>query len=412
MRDAKFEDQLRGVLRAEADSIPLTLSAAELELRLRLRRSQRANRRLLLGAVAALAIAVGAGAAALMMNRTNNQSVATSPSPSAPIVVPQSQSPDGSALPTLPFSDRSMGTARFEFVSAVVPDFSLPIGCTWPTTAAVESISPIGLPQLFGETVSIELTLGNNANASIYIGRDGHASYRPGPTTGTVELIDHAADWSTGTMQFVDLAPDPETAEPGPLPTPSDGWTRPIGGEPATAKLTGTASWTCDPAPVGVATPEPTHAESSEPGSTSPPLPQAQLVVGDQSRRGEFGCGLTYTIDGGLTADDCGPVTYTILGPNRALTIHAGERLTFELPGSWTFSRWTVGWAPEADAEAYRGTTPDSFAEKARDDSSSASTITVDAPPAGEWSVRLGWAAERGADSIQASSFFRVVVEP
>jgi hypothetical protein len=88
MRDTRIEDKLRDVLRAEADGIPLTVSAAELDLRLRLRRSQRANRRLLLGAAAALAIAIGAGAAALMINRSNNQSVATSPSPSVTAVAP------------------------------------------------------------------------------------------------------------------------------------------------------------------------------------------------------------------------------------------------------------------------------------------------------------------------------------
>jgi hypothetical protein len=135
-------------------------------------------------------------------------------------------------------------------------------------------------------------------------------------------------------------------------------------------------------------------------------------VVGDQSRRGEFGCGLSFTIDGAVTTDECGPIDYLVVGPNRTLRIHSGDRLTFRLSGSWTFRQWTVGWASETDAEAYRGTRPDSFTEKAREDSASGSSITVAGPPVGEWSIELGWRGVRGADDLQGRSYYRVVVEP
>ena len=43
MHDSQIEEQLRGVLRAEGDGIPLTITAAELERRLAARRSATAG---------------------------------------------------------------------------------------------------------------------------------------------------------------------------------------------------------------------------------------------------------------------------------------------------------------------------------------------------------------------------------
>jgi hypothetical protein len=416
MHDTRIEDQLRDALRTEADGIPLTLTAAELELRLRVRRSQRANQRMLLGAAAALAIAVGVGAAVLANNR-NQQSVATTPSPSAPVVAPQSPGPTveptapASPAPSL-YADQSLGIERWQFVSTIVPDFSYQVTCQWYSSAQLGDVSTIGTQQLFGEDVSFDIGFGDQVEPTIYIGRDGHASYRPGPTTGSVELTEHAANWSSGTMTFADLAPDPETADPGPLPTPADGWTKPIGGESATAKLTGTVSWDCGSPPANLPSPEPASSESPVPDATHPPFPNPQLVVGDQSRRGEFGCGIAYEIDGSSGVDDCGPVPYEVVGANRTIRIQAGEKLTFTLPGPWAFVRWTVGWAPEADTEAYRGAQPDSFLVKAEDNTASGSTITVQAPPQGEWSVVLGWSGKDGPDTMDARSFYRVIVQP
>ena len=54
----QIEEQLRGVLRAEGDAIPLTITAAELERRLAARRSATGGRRLSLVAAAVAAVAV------------------------------------------------------------------------------------------------------------------------------------------------------------------------------------------------------------------------------------------------------------------------------------------------------------------------------------------------------------------
>lgn len=58
MHDSQIEEQLRGVLRAEGDAIPLTITTAELERRLAARRRATGGRRLSWVAAAAAAIAV------------------------------------------------------------------------------------------------------------------------------------------------------------------------------------------------------------------------------------------------------------------------------------------------------------------------------------------------------------------
>ena len=58
MHDSQIEDQLRGVLRAEGDGIPLTITAAELERRLAARRSATGGRRLSIVAAAVAAVVV------------------------------------------------------------------------------------------------------------------------------------------------------------------------------------------------------------------------------------------------------------------------------------------------------------------------------------------------------------------
>jgi hypothetical protein len=125
MRDTRIEDQLRDVLRTEADTIPFTLTAAELERGLRLRRARRANQRILLEVAAALVIAVGAGAAVLLSNRANNPTVATSPSPSivaasASVLPRETTSPPPSAgerigLDGLPAIDELVGAAQASY---------------------------------------------------------------------------------------------------------------------------------------------------------------------------------------------------------------------------------------------------------------------------------------------------------
>ena len=83
MHDTRLEERLRQILRAEGDSLPLTLTQGQLEQRLRLRRSERANRRLILATAAALVVALGAGGGFLLSNRGPTPPVAASSSPSA-----------------------------------------------------------------------------------------------------------------------------------------------------------------------------------------------------------------------------------------------------------------------------------------------------------------------------------------
>jgi hypothetical protein len=147
MRDTRIEEQLRDVLRAEADTVPLTLSAAELELRLRLRRSQRANQRILLGAAAALAIAVGVGGAVLLSNRNGNQSVATSPSPSAPVIAPTTSpssapSPTPSASAAVGFDQLPSKAALVQAAQAQYPDFVLAVDGDWNGAEDTETYEP------------------------------------------------------------------------------------------------------------------------------------------------------------------------------------------------------------------------------------------------------------------------------
>ena len=58
MHDSQIEEQLRGVLRAEGDAIPLTITTAELERRLAARRRATGGRRLSVVAAAVAAVAV------------------------------------------------------------------------------------------------------------------------------------------------------------------------------------------------------------------------------------------------------------------------------------------------------------------------------------------------------------------
>lgn len=83
MHDGKLEERLREVLRAEGDSIPLTLTADQLQLRLRLWRSERANRRFGLAAAAAVVVALAAAGGFLFSNRSDTPPVGASATPAA-----------------------------------------------------------------------------------------------------------------------------------------------------------------------------------------------------------------------------------------------------------------------------------------------------------------------------------------
>ncbi len=92
MHDNQLEDRLRQVLRAQGDSLRLTVTPAELRRQHALRERARSSRRVLIGAAAVLVVAAVAGSAALLLNRSDTPSVGTSPSPAT--------SPSGAPSPS------------------------------------------------------------------------------------------------------------------------------------------------------------------------------------------------------------------------------------------------------------------------------------------------------------------------
>ena len=163
MHDSQIEEQLRGVLRAEGDGIPLTITAAELERRLATRR--RATGRglsLVAAAVAAIAVVsiVAAGNGWLKL-----PAVGTVPSPSvttAPVASPSDGSPAGRAplgSPGQAILVRPIGASwttpdsleviRFDpanqtsEVSATIPGSIVPAG-KWVSTVAKPIVSATG----------------------------------------------------------------------------------------------------------------------------------------------------------------------------------------------------------------------------------------------------------------------------
>jgi hypothetical protein len=243
-------------------------------------------------------------------------------------------------------------------------------------------------------------------NSVFRIGRDGAASYDADRGHAAIAVANHAADWSAGSITFSDLTPDPESAPPGPLPSPLTDWIRPLGGDSAYSTLSGSVAWMCEPAPDTVPTPEPIASETPE--RTVPPLPDVLLVAGDRRDAGDRLCG-SYDIDGFAGGDDCG-IGFTWVGPEHGVHVHVGDKLRFELPKGWHFATWSVGWATESEAERFRFERPDSFVNAAKGKRTDGRAIDVTAPPAGEWDVELEWTAGRGADSASFPSFFRVIV--
>lgn len=128
MHDSQIEEQLRGVLRAEGDGIPLTITTAELERRLAARRRATGGRRLswVAAAVAAIAVVsiVAAGNGWLRL-----PAIGTVPSPSA------------SAAPSVPASAESL--ARIERGQG---NLIFEIEPTWSGTGAAPTIEKQGVP--------------------------------------------------------------------------------------------------------------------------------------------------------------------------------------------------------------------------------------------------------------------------
>jgi hypothetical protein len=234
------------------------------------------------------------------------------------------------------------------------------------------------------------------------------ASYVPGPETGTVELVETSGDWASGTIRFDGLAPDPESAPPGPLPSPLSDWIRPLGGDPAMASLTGKVTWLCEPAPPSVPIVDPILSEeaspmvSEEPGPNPDDPPPVALVSGDQRAFGVTECGWH-------PGDNCSGTTVDALGVEYIVRIPIGGMLRFELPAGCRFDGWSLGWVSQREHERWRGEWPDTFETVGAGENSGINVLELAAPPVGDWSVSLSWGSECAAYG-GASDRFRVVV--
>lgn len=164
MHDTQIEEQLRDVLRAEGDGIPLTITTAELERRLAARRRATGGRRLSWAAAAVTAIVVvsivAAGNGWLKLPATgtvHSPSGSPAPVPSPSSGLPKGRAPIGSsgqAILVTPLgaswmTPDSLEVARFDpadqtsEVIATIPGSIVPSGM-WLSTATTPVVSATG----------------------------------------------------------------------------------------------------------------------------------------------------------------------------------------------------------------------------------------------------------------------------
>ena len=112
MHDGMIEERVRSALRADADALPLTITADELERRLALRRRDRANRRMGVLAAGIGAVAVGTVVALAVGPRGPNVAATAQPS-AVPTIAPSSPPSAGpGTLPTLVPSTSAVDSFR------------------------------------------------------------------------------------------------------------------------------------------------------------------------------------------------------------------------------------------------------------------------------------------------------------
>jgi hypothetical protein len=362
MHDTMIEDQLRDILRTEAESVPLSLTAAELEVRLRLRRSQRTNQRMLLGAAAALVIAVGIGGAVLLANRNSNLTGATSPSPSVPLLAPHS--PDASpglsespspaprlgeppALDAMLPGEKQVALFETDPSTPVAERPSIPKGtdavyvdgtCAGRGTLLLE-VDGITAQFSCGEETSLgvsEFTLDQQSGVSIQSSVEGNARFRI--RVGAVDL-----DKVPG-VDFV----------------------------PPALKLSG-PDWTA-----------------------------ADIVT----VTGFAGCGLSWAPgDQGGMSEECGPSWQPIAA---ALHQRTGSQVSLELETGWTITGIQGSFAAQADILS-SGRDPQSQPLEVR---KVGRKWVFDVPDAGDWGIRLGVSGASNGDHFAVPYYARVVVEP
>jgi hypothetical protein len=321
-------------------------------------------------------------------------------------------SPSAAATPTpdgrepLPFPDvQSHGVATIAFSRPILSSIDLPIACEWtsPTVAAYFYPTPATI-SLGGEAVSIYFEP-RSPGYGFRLGREGAASYGPGPNSGNVGLERVGEGWSSGTLWF-DIGV--ETQLSGPLQVPIEDWLRPLGDDPSLRWLQGTVTWSCEPAPPTVVEPEPEG--TFDPGPTLPPLPHLTLVTDDVVREGIDACGASIEIDGHIVSESCGP-SFQAPSVDYIVRVREGDDLRFVLSTGWRFEGWSMGVVSQIEAERSHGYAPDTFEVVQRGDATSGPAIQVEAPAVGDWTVVLSWTGVRDDDRVSWSDHFRVLVE-
>lgn len=388
-------------------------------------------------------VAMGAEGCSAAPSATDVSTVAPTPEPVARAVGPTltpdaagasnaglspgpSPSPTTDARPSLGYPDsESHGTMTISFEVPARPSLTADLVCTWEAGPLVSGLSAQSggggsiSEMLAGEEVFFNLDpLPRWEGDPLFVIYHSGAEYRPGPATGTEAVVKSATDWASGSIRFENLSPDPESADEGPLPSPLSDWIRPIGGDPAMASLTGTVSWSCDPAPTAVPagsivppTPRPIPTASPTPSyPASPPffdgVPPLALESGDQRQWGDTWCGY----NGG---DLCAPGENGALGVESIVMVPGGGSLTFELPPSCHFLNWSLAWVAQAEHERWRGEWPYPSAQYVASGGKTKGRILEHAaPPAGDWSVLLSFISTcNGPETGGIDDLFRVVVQ-
>lgn len=278
--------------------------------------------------------------------------------------------------------------------------------CEWSDTSAVTYLYP-GALEVLGEELVLELSITDPFVAFL---RSGRAPYVGGPDTKVT--VEQPGDGSVAAIRFERLPLSPEAWGPGPLPTPKAAYERPLGGDPQAAELDGTVAWECGDRPATVPTPGPSVPPEPDPSYVIPPLPNATVRSGDEVAVGVPGCGVSWEANGTGGADSCGP-SYQVLDEGRAVHAVEGGSLTFTLPAGYRFTSWWLGYVEQTEAAYYRGDEPPGMRPAGGDEDVDTASVTVLAPPPGDWSVRFVFSAFDGTVRVQGQpDYYRVIVGP
>jgi hypothetical protein len=277
---------------------------------------------------------------------------------------------------------------------------------------------PGGPITLYRETVQLDVSSlleGAGKPQALGLVRTGDvAPYRIDPAS--VATLSHAPDWTSGSVIFDRLRMDPDAWPPGPLPTPAESFERPLGDDATAADLSGSFEWACGSRPDGLPTLVPPQS-AGPPEPTPEPFapPNATLAASGEQRLGIPGCGFEFGFGGQITGGtSCGdlviPVPPFALQAPVSISVPAGSGLTFTVPAGFRFESWTYAYVDYGTAALYRGAEPRSVVTAAHDEPTTADTVTVAGPPAGDWIVRFTFNATNGDIVVRGlPDHFRVV---